>query len=144
MDHPWLIKTVLASTVSVMLAVPAPAQTVGPDYPVPPSIEYGELYRDVELAAIFPDSKTFPDMIPSTAPPDVLMAYEVAKISTGFDLANFVNQYFSGPIHPDRPSIRPPAISTCWVTSRACGRFCGRYRCRFRPIQRCCPCPIPM
>jgi hypothetical protein len=46
----------------------AGAQTVGPGYPTPPSIAYGELYRDVELAAIFPDSKTFPDMIPDAPP----------------------------------------------------------------------------
>ena len=41
----------------------------------PPSIAYGELYRDVELAAIFPDSKTFPDMIPDAALATVLDEY---------------------------------------------------------------------
>jgi neutral trehalase len=41
------------------------AQSIGPDYTVPPSIEYGPLFRDVQLRAIFPDSKTFPDLIPT-------------------------------------------------------------------------------
>jgi len=61
----------LAAAVVWVLCVadgPVEARTVGPGYPTPPSIAYGELYRDVELAAIFPDSKTFPDMIPNASP----------------------------------------------------------------------------
>ena len=84
------------------------AQTVGPDYPVPPSIEYGDLYRSVELAAIYPDSKTFPDLIPTGRPADIVAAYEAAKTSPGFDLANFVEQSFSGPLPPG-PTVNPAA-----------------------------------
>ena len=60
----------LAAVLSILCFAygPVEAQTVGPAYPTPPSIAYGELYRDVELASIFPDSKTFPDMIPGTTP----------------------------------------------------------------------------
>ncbi len=89
-----------------MLATGARAQTVGPDYPVPPSIDYKNLYRDVELAGIYPDSKTFPDLIPAAAPPAVLADYDAAKGSPGFDLATFVNQYFSGPTPPG-PTVNP-------------------------------------
>ena len=84
------------------------AQSVGPDYPEPPSITYGPLYRAVELGSIFPDSKTFPDMIPGTSPARVLVDYDVAKQTPGFSLANFVNQYFSGP-EPAGPTINPAA-----------------------------------
>jgi len=48
----------LAAAVVWVLCVadgPVEARTVGPGYATPPSIAYGELYRDVELAAIFPD-----------------------------------------------------------------------------------------
>ena len=51
---------------------PLCAQTLGPGFTTPPLIAYGELYRDVELAAVFPDSKTFPDMIPDAAPETIL------------------------------------------------------------------------
>ena len=83
------------------------AQTVGPGYTIPPSIAYGELYRDVELASIFPDSKTFPDMIPD-APPDVLDEYRAAKQSPSFDLAAFVQKHFTGPTPPG-PAVNPAA-----------------------------------
>ena len=94
-----------AAAVSILCfaSTPAGAQTVGPGYTTPPSIAYGELYRDVELAAIFPDSKTFPDMIPDAAPATVLDEYRAAKGSPGFDLAGFVQQHFTGPTPPGPP-----------------------------------------
>jgi alpha,alpha-trehalase len=92
--------------VSAVLATGVRAQTVGPDYPVPPSIEYGALYRNVELSSIFPDSKTFPDLVPSTSPKEILLDYDAAQGSPGFDLQSFVNQYFSGPTPPG-PTVNP-------------------------------------
>ncbi len=89
-----------------ILATGVRAQSVGPDYPIPPSIEYGSLYRAVELASIFPDSKTFPDLIPAGTLSDILGAYNAAETSPGFDLAAFVNYYFSGPIPPG-PTVNP-------------------------------------
>ena len=106
MRHDRLVRALAAFGVWAMLASGLHAQTVGPDYPVPPSLEYGDLYSDVELASIFPDSKTFPDLIPAAAPSDVVAAYDAAKTSPGFDLASFVSQYFSGPTPPG-PTINP-------------------------------------
>jgi alpha,alpha-trehalase len=82
------------------------AQTVGPDYPIPPSLEYGDLYFDAELGGLFPDSKTFPDLVPSGTPSDVTAAYDAAKGSPNFDLAGFVNGNFSGPT-PAGPTVSP-------------------------------------
>jgi len=82
------------------------AQTVGPDDPIPPSLEYGDLYRDAELAGIFLDSKTLPDLVPAAPPSDVAAAYDAAKASPGFDLASFVSGYFSGPT-PAGPTVDP-------------------------------------
>ncbi len=90
-----------------MLAPSLRAQTVGPDYPIPPSIEYGDLYSAVELAGIFPDSKTFPDLVPTASPSDIVAAYDAAKGSPGFDLASFVSQYFSSAPVPPGPTINP-------------------------------------
>ncbi len=82
------------------------AQTVGPDYPIPPSLEYGNLYSAAELASIFPDSKTFPDLVPTDTPSDVAAAYDAAKASPSFDIASFVSEYFSGPT-PAGPTVEP-------------------------------------
>ncbi len=82
------------------------AQTVGPDYPIPPSLEYGNLYSAAELAGIFPDSKTFPDLVPTNTPSDVAAAYDAAKALPGLDLSSFVSGYFSGPT-PAGPTVEP-------------------------------------
>ncbi len=106
MKHIWLGRMLAAFGAWAMVGGGARAQTVGPDYPVPPSIEYGDLYRDVELASIFPDSKTFPDLVPAASPADIVQAYETAKGTPGFDLASFVSQNFSGPVPPG-PTVNP-------------------------------------
>jgi alpha,alpha-trehalase len=85
---------------------PVGAPVLGPAYTTPPSIAYGELYRDVELASIFPDSKTFPDMIPDAPPAAIRDEYSAAKASPGFDLASFVGRHFTGPTPPG-PTINP-------------------------------------
>ncbi|MBV8524588.1 MAG: alpha,alpha-trehalase TreA, partial [Acetobacteraceae bacterium] len=73
---------------------------------VPPSILYGPLYSDVELQSVFPDSKTFPDMIPNESPSAIVAEYEASKNQPGFDLSGFVAQHFTGPTPPG-PSIQP-------------------------------------
>jgi alpha,alpha-trehalase len=85
---------------------PVEAQTLRPGFTTPPSIAYGELYRDVELASIFPDSKTFPDKIPDAPPASILDEYRAAKGSPGFDLATFVREHFTGPTPPG-PTVNP-------------------------------------
>jgi alpha,alpha-trehalase len=107
----WLgTRLILAAAVSAICFIvnPVEAQTVGPAYTTPPSIEYGELYRDVELASIFPDSKTFPDMIPDAPPAIILRQYSAAKTTPGFDLSAFVEKHFSGPT-PAGPTVNPAA-----------------------------------
>ncbi|HEY4041611.1 MAG TPA: trehalase family glycosidase, partial [Rhodopila sp.] len=108
MFHNRLFQILAPLAVSGCFAGGVCAQVVGPDYPVPPSIEYGPLYRDVELASIFPDSKTFPDLIPSAAPSAVLLDYDTTRGNPGFDLEAFVEQYFSGPTPPG-PAVNPAA-----------------------------------
>ena len=105
--RPPVIPLAAAALSALCFAVrPAGSQIVGPGYTTPPSIAYGQLYRDVELAAIFPDSKTFPDMIPDAAPATVLDEYRAAKEAPNFDLATFVRQHFTGPTPPG-PTVNP-------------------------------------
>ena len=99
-----------AAVVGCVAAGPVRGQTVGtvtvgPAYTTPPSIEYGPLYSAVELGAIFPDSKTFPDMIPDAPPATMLDEYRKAEAMPGFSLSAFVRQHFSGPT-PAGPTVR--------------------------------------
>jgi hypothetical protein len=48
-----------ALSVLCFASAPAGAQSVGNGYTTPPSIAYGELYRDVELAAISRTARPF-------------------------------------------------------------------------------------
>lgn len=59
-----------------------------------PDETYGKLFEDVQLKAVFPDSKTFADGIPLYKPEDILKAYETEKKQSGFDLKVFVLKNF--------------------------------------------------
>src|ERR1700753_3501197 len=66
--------------IPLMAAAPAvdPAQqvmTVSRTAGTPDEV-YGPLYRAVELAKVFPDSKTFADMIPRDQPEAIMAAYQ--------------------------------------------------------------------
>ncbi|WP_084688238.1 alpha,alpha-trehalase TreF [Paraburkholderia oxyphila] len=88
---------------STPLAASTTAQSAAP---LPPSELYGQLYRDVELAQVFPDSKTFADMVPNEAPAKIVADYEFWSAHhagiTDPDarraaLSQFVAQHFSDP-----------------------------------------------
>jgi alpha,alpha-trehalase len=95
-----------------------------PVVPMPPSEAYGALYRDVELAHLFPDSKTFADMVPNAPPQQIVAAYTSAKPQPGFNLAAFVHQYFVTPQHTVKPYVSDPNqdvvghIDTLWDVLR--------------------------
>jgi alpha,alpha-trehalase len=60
-----------------------------------------ELFREVQLNAVFPDSKTFVDCVPKRSIGDILQEYTERKKKDGFDLRRFVEENFN---LPDRPS----------------------------------------
>jgi len=69
-------------------------------WPQPPSVAFGDLYRAVEMAGLFPDQKTFADAIPSEPPEKIMAEYEHEKSLKGFDLKAFVDAHFQEPLHP--------------------------------------------
>ena len=114
-------------------AAQAPAQTVAQPVaataPLPPSDLYGQLYRDVELARVFADSKTFADMLPNEPPAQIDAAYgDFLKRNANVTdqaarqaaLAQFVNRYFSPPARADDHYVSDPNqnvvahIDTLW------------------------------
>jgi alpha,alpha-trehalase len=62
-----------------------------------PSRDLGPLFQDVQLAGVFPDSKTFVDARPLLPPAEVAARYAAARGTAGFNLQAFVTQYFELP-----------------------------------------------
>ncbi len=77
----------------------------------PPSILFRQLFRDVQLAQVFPDQKTFCDMIPIETPAQILAAYAKEKDHSKPALAAFVAAHFrapsGGPVVPTAPPGEP-------------------------------------
>lgn len=65
-----------------------------------PDILYGDLFRAVQLAPVFEDSKTFPDCLPKQTPETILADYEAQKDQPDFDLKAFVLTHFALPPNP--------------------------------------------
>ncbi|MEP6729791.1 MAG: alpha,alpha-trehalase TreF [bacterium] len=85
-----------------------------------PAHDLGPLFHDVQLARVFPDSKTFVDAKPRSAPSEIAARYVAAKATTGFDLASFVAQNFESPraagegVRSDTLQTMEDHIRTLW------------------------------
>jgi alpha,alpha-trehalase len=96
--NPFMRKLVLIGLLCAWtLPISVGAQTQPQAFPPPPSEEFGQLFVDVQLQHIFPDSKTFPDLVPNEDPDAILADYATSKSQPGFDLAAFVSQHFTAP-----------------------------------------------
>ena len=62
-----------------------------------PDERFGTLFKDVQLAAVFPDSKTFVDCTPKFSTDEILEKYQVQKGVSNFDLKSFVLENFELP-----------------------------------------------
>ena len=62
-----------------------------------PARDLGQLFHDVQMARVFPDSKSFVDARPRSAPADIVARYEAERSRSGFDLAAFVREHFDPP-----------------------------------------------
>jgi alpha,alpha-trehalase len=98
--------------------------TASPVVPVPPSELYGALYRDVELAHLYPDSKTFADMVPNAPPQQIVADYARQKDKAQFALKSFVEQRFTLPARETKNYVSDPNqsitahIDTLWSVLR--------------------------
>jgi alpha,alpha-trehalase len=64
---------------------------------LPPDERYGDLFKEVQMAKVFPDGKTFADCIPKKATREIISAYEKQKGAEGFSMESFVDEYFDEP-----------------------------------------------
>ena len=62
-----------------------------------PAAIYGELFERVQLERVYPDSKSFVDALPVSAPEQVLAEFRQARGRPDFDLRKFVATHFTPP-----------------------------------------------
>jgi len=102
-----------------------------------PPRDLGQLFHDVQLARVFPDSKTFVDAKPKFAPADIVARYRVAAPS---DLKAFVEANFEAP-RPAGEGVRADTAQAMEEHIRAAGRLrrarSGRFPLRSAAGPRC-------
>ena len=88
--------------------------------PPPPQALFGDLYADVELQRIFPDSKEFADATPKSSPPEILALYDGEKPLAPDALKRFVVAHFDLPseraalVGPSEPTPIRQHIDELW------------------------------
>ncbi|MGB8631202.1 MAG: trehalase family glycosidase, partial [Xanthobacteraceae bacterium] len=101
----WRLITPIVVLCCAINAQSAEAQIATCASEQPPSEQLDELFRNVQLKGIFPDSKTFADLHFDESPNAILADYEARKVETGFDLGAFVHRHFSLPA--EGPTVQP-------------------------------------
>jgi alpha,alpha-trehalase len=74
-----------------------PTATVNGTHIYDPARELGALFHDIQLARIFPDSKTLVDARPRVAPAELSARYERVRHDATFSLRAFVDSNFDAP-----------------------------------------------
>ena len=72
--------------------------------PEPPQVLFGDLYADVQLEHIFPDSKDFADATAKSPPPEILTLYHAQKPNSPEGLKRFVVAHFDLPAQAATPA----------------------------------------
>jgi alpha,alpha-trehalase len=92
------MKTRIGLTLAAVLFVAHAALAL--ERPAPPQVQLGDLYADVELQRIFPDSKEFADATPKSPPVEILALYRAERPATPEALKRFVVAHFVLPAEP--------------------------------------------
>jgi alpha,alpha-trehalase len=95
---------ILVAVLTIGCSTGAGTHTGAPVYAPPTSAQLydasrdlGPLFHDVQMARVFPDSKTFVDARPRSAPAEIVALYARERTRPGFDLAAFVHEHFDAP-----------------------------------------------
>jgi alpha,alpha-trehalase len=87
----------LSACQPVAAPAPAPAPSTPTAQGYDPARDLGQLFHDVQLARVFPDSKTFVDARPKFAPADIVARYAAATRDAQPSLKGFVAENFELP-----------------------------------------------
>lgn len=77
--------------------------------PLPPDLAMPALFDAVQRAEVFPDQKTFPDLLPLRAPSAIERAYLGERRQPGFNLRAFVTANFQATPPPATQGLRQDA-----------------------------------
>lgn len=105
-------------TVPVAVSATSQARALAVGYE--PSRSLGRLFHDVQVAGVFPDSKTFVDARPLLPPEEIVRQYAAARDVTSFDLRGFVTRHFELPpvvgaeFHSDTAATMEEHIRALW------------------------------
>jgi alpha,alpha-trehalase len=80
-------------------------------YPAPPQVLFKALFVAVQSAAIYPDSKTFADAVPNTAPDTILEQYRSSHPDSPQALKRFTEAHFALPAQAIAAPSSPSQIS---------------------------------
>ena len=121
-----LYATIAAAMLSVACQS-SPSSTPAPVSSAPsgvhiydPAHELGALFHDVQVAHIFPDSKTLVDARPRVAPAELSALYERERRAANFSLRAFVAANFDAPVaagasvHSDTAQTMDEHIRSLW------------------------------
>jgi alpha,alpha-trehalase len=96
-----MISRIDVAIVAVVLLLACPA--LGFERPPPPQVLFGDLYADVELGGVFPDSKEFADATAKSPPPEIVALYHARKPNSLEGLKRFVVTHFELPAQASTP-----------------------------------------
>lgn len=92
----------LASAAAMAGAAAGMADAPTPFVPTPAQL-FGPLFVQVQMDALFPDGKAFPDAVPKDSPPVILRRYRAVRPRSHAALLRFVNGAFSLPTQARTP-----------------------------------------
>jgi alpha,alpha-trehalase len=95
------MQDVRAPLIGLVLLLAQPALAF--DAPPAPQVLFGDLYGDVELGQVFPDSKEFADATAKSPPPEILALYHARKPNSLEGLKRFVATHFDLPAEASTP-----------------------------------------
>ena len=77
----------------------------------PPQALFGDLFVAVQTSGIFPDGKTFVDVVPKAAPAEILKEYHTARPGSTQALRQFVEDHFTIPAAATSQTSPPNRVS---------------------------------
>jgi alpha,alpha-trehalase len=110
----WICRALLSvglglSVLPAVAAQPLPATAAG--IPEPPQVLFKDLFVAVQSEQLFPDSKTFADAIPKSAPAEILARFHAAKPASREALNEFVAVNFVLPGQVTASESPPEKVS---------------------------------
>lgn len=107
-----------------------------------PRQTYPNLFEQVQMAGIYPDSKSFVDAIPKRKPSEIMNAYITHKNDKNFDLKAFVSEYFSLPenhhaaYHSDINAGIEKHLDTLWTVLKRNPDTVSTYQTSLLPLPK--------